>query len=355
MDKVEENIEFNKSKIYEKLKYEHEPKNYEGKLPWTVQQQIAATNGMHYIDRIGKLIDYPYYELPLPSVGKGIMLDIGNGWGRWLLAGAKKGYIPVGIDIRHEFCKTALETLHNNKQHGYSLVADLKNLPFKNDIFDLVWSFSVLQHTHKNRLRSCIKNIHRILNDSGFAFLEFPNKNGIRNRFTTVKRESFKADDYNSWGVRYYTIKEYRDFFKTVFANFEFQNHSFLGIGVLPEDMKYVSFKNKVICMASLLSSYLTKIIPPLKYISDSIYIKACKQSENRISSSVDDITLFLDAHKNDPTDNLNIRFLLRCPISGSSLELNANRTKLIVQKEGIAYPILDGIPIMIESEVEQL
>ena len=81
--------EFDRQKIYEKLEYQPLPENYKGKLPWIVQQQIAATNGKHYTDKVGKLKDYPIYELPVPSVDKGIMLDIGIGWGRWLAGAAR--------------------------------------------------------------------------------------------------------------------------------------------------------------------------------------------------------------------------------------------------------------------------
>src|SRR5882724_10810501 len=110
----DDEIDFNRSKIYEKLDYEKEPENYAGGISWIVQQQIGATNGIHYLDRIGKLSGYPAYELPVPAVSeKKLMLDIGNGWGRWLAAGSNKGYIPIGIDIRLEFCITARETLRN--------------------------------------------------------------------------------------------------------------------------------------------------------------------------------------------------------------------------------------------------
>ncbi|MFM9943621.1 MAG: class I SAM-dependent methyltransferase, partial [Bacteroidia bacterium] len=280
-------FDFDRSKIYEELKYDPAPPNYSGQLPWIVQQQIAATNGVHYVDRIGKLNGYPQYELPLPSVKSGLMLDIGNGWGRWLVAGANKGYIPIGIDLRLEFCKVAMQTLQDNKKNGYTVVADLKNLPFRDNIFDLVWSFSVIQHTHRERLLSCLGHINRILSDNGFTFLEFPNKNGIRNRFTNVEKEQIKADDYNSWCVRYYTPDEYKQFFLNVFSNFSFRNHSFLGIGILPEDMKYVSAKNKIICIASLLGSFMTKLIPFMKYCSDSIYIKANKKQATSGNTSI--------------------------------------------------------------------
>ena len=129
MDNNLSNIEFvrlqansfgERSKIYEKLDYKPAPPDYKGKLPWTVQQQIAATNGIQYADRVGKLNDYPTYELPVKKVDNGLMLDIGTGWGRWLEAGAAKGYIPVGIDLRLEFCQAA---------HAYSAAADSAGKP----------------------------------------------------------------------------------------------------------------------------------------------------------------------------------------------------------------------------------
>src|SRR6266700_1859957 len=170
--------EFEKSKIFEKLKYEPEPPGYTGKIPWTVQQQIAATNGIHYLSLIGKLSEYPIPGIPLPQslVNSQLLLDIGCGWGRWLVAAGEKKYIPVGIDFRYEFCETAISVLKARGLTGYTVVADLKELPFIEGIFDVVWSFSVIQHTHRTRLESCIKDIARILKNGGYCKLEFPNK-----------------------------------------------------------------------------------------------------------------------------------------------------------------------------------
>lgn len=345
------NSDFDKSKIYENLTYIKEPENYSAKIPWIVQQQIAATNGIHYIDRIGKLNDYPEFNLPIKSVNNGLMLDIGNGWGRWLVSGYKKGYIPIGIDIRHEFCKTAINTLHFNNCFGYSLVADLKNLPFKDNIFDFIWSFSVIQHTHKSRMISCLTNINRILKSKGFSKLEFPNRNGVYNNFRNVKKEMKFAEDINSWNVRYYSIKHYKEIFYSIFGNFSFQNHSFLGIGVLKEDLLYVSLKNKIIVTTSLLLSFFTKIFPFLNNFSDSIYIKSFK---NKSFINIDNnkcILNFLNDHYHNPKNNLNIVHLLQCPITNEGFMLSDDKNSLITIKSKIRYPIIDGIPIIIESE----
>lgn len=342
--------DFERSKIFEKLKYTPEPPNYHNKIPWVVQQQIAATNGIHYVDLIGKLKKFPNYEIPIKKVKNGIMLDIGNGWGRWLIAGAKKGYIPIGIDFRYEFCDSSIKNLKYNKLSGYSIVADLKSLPFKENIFDFVWSFSVIQHTHYDRLKSCLHHINRILNHDGKAKLEFPNLNGIRNYFKHVKNEHIESNNYNSWNVRYYSIKKYKSLFLEYFKNFNFETHSFLGIGILKDDLKYVSFKNKIFVFISLISTFISKNLPFLKYFSDSIYINVYKKSKTK-ENNQKAIQEFLTKHSLNPNDNLNILPLLQCPITGEDLHINNDRTLIISNKSKITYPIINDIPVLVESQ----
>jgi ubiquinone/menaquinone biosynthesis C-methylase UbiE/uncharacterized protein YbaR (Trm112 family) len=345
------NLEFERSKIYEKLDYRPQPADYKGKLSWIVQQQIAATNGIQYVDKVGKMQDYPAYELPVKKVAQGIMLDIGCGWGRWLMAGIEKGYIPVGIDLRLEFCETTLATLKNKNGSGYVVVADLKELPFRDNTFDFVWSFSVIQHTHKVRLISCLQNIHRILKGGGFTKLEFPNKNGFRNKRGPVKSAALTAEDYDSWAVRYYSIKKYHDLFTGVFDNFKYTVHSFLGIGVLKEDLKYVSFKNKILCAVSLGFTALSKFIHPLKAIADSIYIQADKKGSVTNTSALNN---FLNAHALQPGNNLNIIHLLQCPITGSSLRYSTGDINFVYNEAGsLRYPVVNNIPVVIRSEAQ--
>ncbi len=351
MDKLNHNTDTKNPKIYETLEYIPKPDNYSSKIPWSVQLQIGATNGIHYKDRVGKLNDYPVYELPIKHAksSNDLFLDIGCGWGRWLNAADNKGYIPIGIDLRLEFCKTARMVLNDLGKNGYTVVADLENIPFVDNAFEKVWSFSVIQHTHYKRLTNCLKHIGRVLSPSGSTTLEFPNKSGIRNNFSNVSYSEKYKDDYNSWCVRYYTPEEYKEIFNLHLNNFSYTAHSFLGIGVLKEDLKYVSLKNKVLCAASLLGTSITKVIHPLKRYADSIYISADKKNQNStISNSVKS---FLDAHKKDPSNNLNIVHLLRCPITGGEVELNNDKTKVISKEGNVFYPVINETPIMITSE----
>ena len=46
---------------------------------------------------------------------------------------------------------------------------------------------------------------------------------------------------------------------------------------------------------------------------------------------------------------------ILVCPLTKSPLRLDAERMELISDKAGLAYPIRDGIPIMLASEARRL
>jgi len=46
---------------------------------------------------------------------------------------------------------------------------------------------------------------------------------------------------------------------------------------------------------------------------------------------------------------------ILVCPVSRTSLEYDAEKNELISRKAGLAYPIRDGIPIMLEDEARAL
>jgi len=46
---------------------------------------------------------------------------------------------------------------------------------------------------------------------------------------------------------------------------------------------------------------------------------------------------------------------VLVCPVSGESLEYDAKNQRLISKQAKLAYPIREGIPIMLKEEAEKL
>jgi hypothetical protein len=46
---------------------------------------------------------------------------------------------------------------------------------------------------------------------------------------------------------------------------------------------------------------------------------------------------------------------ILVCPVSKAPLEYDREREELVCRASGLAYPVRDGIPVMLESEARQL
>ena len=46
---------------------------------------------------------------------------------------------------------------------------------------------------------------------------------------------------------------------------------------------------------------------------------------------------------------------ILRCPKSGGKLELDKEKMELVCKESKLAYPIIDGIPIMLINEAREL
>ena len=46
---------------------------------------------------------------------------------------------------------------------------------------------------------------------------------------------------------------------------------------------------------------------------------------------------------------------ILVCPVSKGSLEYDREKDELVCRTSGLAYPIRDGIPVMLESEARPL
>jgi uncharacterized protein YbaR (Trm112 family) len=46
---------------------------------------------------------------------------------------------------------------------------------------------------------------------------------------------------------------------------------------------------------------------------------------------------------------------ILVCPVSKAPLEYDKDKDELICKASGLAYPVRDGIPVMLETEARQL
>jgi uncharacterized protein YbaR (Trm112 family)/SAM-dependent methyltransferase len=271
------------------------------------------------------------------------------------VAAAQKGYIPVGIDIKMESCEAGLAVLQDMGLQGYTVMADLQAIPFQDNIFEQVWSFSVIQHTHRKRALNCLQEINRILQNNKSCKLEFPTKHGFWNKRVIANRpDKNEEDDFDSWCVRYYDLQELETWCQSIFGNFIFDTHCYFGIGILPLDLQYVKWYYKPAVATSLLLTATSKLITPLKYIADSVYVVARKQHA-ATKPNTDHVAEWKQSIKNKAWNNLDIVPLLCCPVSGSSLVHDKDQNRLVTTTGGLYYPVRNNIPVLLAGESKSL
>jgi SAM-dependent methyltransferase/uncharacterized protein YbaR (Trm112 family) len=307
-----------------------------------VQQWVAGTNGRLYVPVINKLKRYPIPNIPITPATGNLLLDIGCGWGRWMVSAAKSGFLPVGLDIKLEAVQAARRVLSDYGYESYFVVSDFMHLPFRSCTFDHVFSYSALQHSHRTKAQACIQEINRILKSAGHATLQFPLAQGIANRLRGLPKQTKDADDPDSWSVRYYSLPELENTFQSIFGAFHYQPDCYLGIGVQGSDLDVLPWKYKPVVIGSELLKFVAKIFPPVARIADSIFVSTQKSAK-------------CDTDRTQITNQSDFLALLRCPLTGAGLDYDSDRKELISHEGGVAFPVVDGIPVLIPAQSRKL
>ena len=242
-----------------------------------VQKAIAATNGQMWLPMINKLKSYPIPNFPLGKVSDKYMLDIGCNWGRWCISAAQIGYIPIGIDPSLDAIKAAYRITKQLGLEAYFVVGDARYLPFRSETFDLVFSYSVLQHFEKSDVSFSISEISRILKKSAKSLIQMPNKYGLKNLFNQFCR-GFKRP--KGFEVRYWSLDELRNVFSEVIGSTNLStdaycnlNPDIANIHVLPGRYQFV-----ISCSEALRK--LSKQFPSLINFADSVYVSSVRESK---------------------------------------------------------------------------
>jgi len=108
------------------------------------------------------------------EVGK--LLDIGCGPG-FFLAYAGKYYDVYGIDIS----EYAIRKAKQRTQTAKLSIGDAANLDYKNDYFDIVTCFDLLEHLPDPEL--ALQEFYRILKNEGILIIRVPNTDSIGARW----------------------------------------------------------------------------------------------------------------------------------------------------------------------------
>lgn len=222
---------------------------------------IAYPEGsLEYFEAIAKnrnqlepfIAEYAQFE---KWAGKKI-LEVGCGVGTDLLQFAKAGAHVVGIDLSPKSAFLTKSRLHAYNCQGNVLIADAENLPFKEDGFELTYSWGVLHHT-PNPERA-IQEIYRVTKSGGeicimlyhrhslvalqlyllFGLFAFRPFRGLRDII---------ANHHESPGTKAYTVAEARQML-SAFKGLE------IKVRLTPYDLRYKRDK--------YLPTWLSKLIP---------------------------------------------------------------------------------------------
>lgn len=235
---------------------------------------IGATSGYSYRKLQGKITEYPIPELRLPKGNGKLLLDIGCNWGRWSIAASKKGYAVVGLDPSLGAVMTAKRVAKQLDLPIKYIVGDARFLPFRKNLFDIAFSYSVLQHLDKTYVQESLSEINRVLTSNGLSFIQMPNYLGIRCLQHQMKRGFREAKGFE---VRYWSLAELENTFNEIIGKSVLSVDCYFGLGLQKSDMKYMSNRMKFIISISEILRKISILFPPLKYVADSIYIKSQK------------------------------------------------------------------------------
>ena len=240
-----------------------------------VQETIGATNGGLYQHLVGNLTEYPVPEIRLPAGNGRAFLEIGCNWGRWCLAAAKSGYRPVGIDPSFRGIYSARRVAEQMGIQASYLVADGRYLPFRDDVFDEVFSYSVLQHLSKENASSALAETRRVLREGGHCLVQLPNVFGVRCLYHEVRRGFREARNFE---VRYWTVPELRRVFGAILGPASVSVDGFFSLNAQISDLRFFPWHFKLLVLLSHNLQRLSKHVPALTYFADSLYVSATNE-----------------------------------------------------------------------------
>jgi ubiquinone/menaquinone biosynthesis C-methylase UbiE/uncharacterized protein YbaR (Trm112 family) len=240
-----------------------------------VQEAVAGTCGNLYTPLINKLTRYPIPELRLPEGNGQILLDIGCNWGRWSIAAARKGYRPIGIDTSIEGVMAARKICQQLGVEAEFLVADARYLPFPSAIFDVVFSYSVLQHFSKENVKLALGEASRVLKIDGTCLIQMPNILGIRSLHHQLKRYFRNATDFD---VRYWNLPELKKTFTEFIGDTFFFVDGYFGLGIQKTDIDLLPSKYRAIVRCSEILRRLSEQAKWMQMFADSVYVKSTKK-----------------------------------------------------------------------------
>lgn len=269
----------------EKPRMEEKPLNMPPLPPRTVPERVDAfvddwivnTNGNLYWPARGRLPRYPIPQWPARSGGGQVLVDLGCGWGRWSIAAARAGFSACGVDVHLDALRAAKRVSSELGVSADFVCCDVSRLPFQAGSVDFVFSYSVLQHLEKPKVKDVLKRIAFILRTGGTCLVQLPNAFGLVSLWRQLSR-GFREPPADTLAMRYWTRGAItRAFREAGFGRVRIFAEGFFVQNTQREDLDLLSKQGAAAVLASCALRRAGNAIGPLGRIADSLWVEAVK------------------------------------------------------------------------------
>ena len=246
----------------------------DGPVDPVVAYLVAATNGLMYRHLIGALDSYPVPDIPLPAGDHRLLLDVGCSWGRWSLAAHAKGYAVVGLDPSLGAVMAARRVARQLAAPNRYVVGDARCLPFAPGLFDVTFSYSVLQHFAKGDAAKAVGEMGRVLKPGGTAKVQMPARYGVRCLYHQARRGFREGTGFE---VRYWSVPELGRLFTALVGDTRVEVEGYLGIGLQPSDEPVMTPTLRRVLRVSERIKAASRALPMLTLAADSVFVESVK------------------------------------------------------------------------------
>ena len=153
-----------------------------------IKYYLNPKEGMNYLDcgSCANLISYKLYEWPS---------------------------LYFGIDISHKLLTITNAFVRTNKLNiGGLFIADISNLPFTNNFFDIASAIGVLEYYEVDYINLALKELNRVIKQNGKLVIDMPNEDHP-DVLTMIEYENYLGRTRNKIVSKNEFIKALNEFF----------------------------------------------------------------------------------------------------------------------------------------------
>lgn len=240
-----------------------------------VNDWIVNTNGNLYWRARGRLPRYPIPDWRF-GAGKGrFMIDIGCSWGRWSIAAARAGFTPIGADVHVDALAAAARVSRQLGARADFICCDAEHLPFQSGSIDFVFSYSVLQHLDKSKVRRIFQDISRVLRPGGVCLIQLPNAFGLLSIAQQLKR-GFREARSGTYEMRYWTYASIRHALEQAgVSRIKIYADGFFSQDPQLTDLDLLSPAGRLLVRTSSAGRRAASALPILARVADSLWVEA--------------------------------------------------------------------------------